>query len=239
METINYDFTKYKNYDFKENWKHNIMPHLNNDLIIKSIERGIIGYKDNKMQFGDEYLYELTSFDEYFFGAKKNKYVADYAGDSFVTYKDELEEQIIEEENLDIDELFLIKYPQYKGLDHEELELDDDYTQLYYEFRDELLDPYLDNKLKDDYETYCLYGACFWYNLTFGYTLAKLVYPNYKWEISFSSKHLTVVCHEQKLIFDILHYDEDKPDFGAIQALNDAFLDDEICFKCITCQYIL
>ena len=73
-----FNFEKYKNYDFKTNWKNKIMPHLNNDEIIKSIERGIIGYKDNKMQFGDEYLYELTSFDEYFMGAEKNKYVADY-----------------------------------------------------------------------------------------------------------------------------------------------------------------
>ena len=109
METINYNFEKYKNYDFKTNWRDKIIPHLNNDEIIKSIERGIIGYKDNKMQFGDEYLYELTSFDEYFMGAEKNKYVAEYSsGDSFIMYKDELEEQIIDEENLDIDELFLI-----------------------------------------------------------------------------------------------------------------------------------
>ena len=101
------------------------------------------------------------------------------------------------------------------------------------------MEPYLDDKLKDDYKTYCLYGGCFWYNLTFGYTLAKLVYPKYKWEIASSSKHLTVVCHKHKLIFDILHYTEDKPNFGALQALNDAFLDNEFCYKCITCQYIL
>ena len=68
METINYNFAKYKNYDFKNKWRNEIMPHLNNNDVIKSIERGIIGYIDNKMQFGDEVLYELTSFDEYFNG---------------------------------------------------------------------------------------------------------------------------------------------------------------------------
>ena len=84
-----------------------------------------------------------------------------------------------------------------------------------------------------------MYGGCFWYNLTFGYTLAKLVYSNYNWEIACSSKHLTVVCHEHKLIFDILYFDENKPGFGAIDALNDAFINDEINYKDITCQYIL
>ena len=128
--------------------------------------------------------------------------------------------------------LFLSKYPQYIGKDDIDLELDDDYTQLYFEFRDELLEPFLDDKLKYDYKTYCLYGACYWYNLTFGYTLAKLVYPEYRWEIACSSKHLTVVCHEHQIIFDNLHYDEDIPDFGVVKALNDAY-EDEICYKCI------
>ena len=80
-----------------------------------------------------------------------------------------------------------------------------DYLQLYIEFKDKLIQPYLDDELKDDYKTYCFYGGCFWYNLTFCYTLAKLVYPNYKFEIACSSKHLTVVCHEHKLVFNILY----------------------------------
>jgi hypothetical protein len=239
METLNYNFEKYKNYDFKTNWRDKIIPHLNNEIIIKSIERGILGYIHNKTPFDDDELYEVTSFEDYF-GDKRNKYVAEYSSyDSFVMHCDELEEQIIDEENLDIDGLFLYKYPQYIGKDDLDLELDDDYSELFYEFRCEILQPYLDDKLKYDYKTYCLYGACYWYNLTFGYNLAKLVYPEYRWEIASSSKHLTVVCHEHQIIFDILHYDEYTPDFGALQALDDAFLDDEICYKCITCQYIL
>ena len=239
METINYDFTKYKNFDFKNKWRDEIKPHLNNDKVIKSIERGILGYIHNKKPLDDNILFEITSFDEYFGTAQRHKYVADYlSNDSFVIYTDELKEQVIQENNLNIDELFLIKYPQYNGKDDEELEDDDDYFQLSYDFREEILEPYLDEILKDDYKTYCLYGGCFFYNLTFGYTLAKLVYPNYKWEIASSSKHLTVVCHEHKLIFDILHYDEDTPDFGALRALNDAFCDNEIDFRDIICQYI-
>ena len=241
METVKFNFENYKNFDFKKNWISLVKPHLTNERLIKSIERGIIGYIHNKMPWPDSELYEIETFEEYF-KTEKAKYVAQYSSyDSFTTCIDELEEQIIEEFNLDIDALFLIKHPQYNGLDCEELEEEvyDDYFQLYIDFREELLKPYLNDKLKDDYKTYCLYGGCFWYNLTFGYTLAKLVYPNYKWEIACSSKHLTVVCHNHKLIFDILYYDIDKYNFGAVDALNDAFLDDEMDYKDITCQYIL
>ena len=47
METLNYNFEKYKNYDFKTNWRDKIIPHLNNEIIIKSIERGILSYIHN------------------------------------------------------------------------------------------------------------------------------------------------------------------------------------------------
>ena len=236
---MEFNFENYKNFDFKKNWKSLVKSHLTNERLIRSIERGIIGYIHDKTSFDDNELYEIECFEEYI-GTKKAKYVAQYSSyDGFMTYLDELEEEVINEFNLDIDELFIIKHPQYEGVDYEELEMDDDYSQLYYEFKDELIEPYLDDKLKDDYKTYCLYGACFFYNLTFGYTLAKLVYPEYKWEIAASSKHLTVVSHENKLIFDILYYDIDKLDFGAVDALNDAFIDDKMDHKDITCQYIL
>ena len=73
----------------------------------------------------------------------------------------ELEEQIIIEFNLDVEHLFLLKHPEYYNVDIEELEIDDEYIQLYYEFKDELIQPYLDEKLKDNYKTYCLYGVLF------------------------------------------------------------------------------
>jgi len=239
MESVKFNFENYKNFDFKKNWKSLVKPNLTNERLIRSIERGIIGYIHDKTPFDDNELYEIECFEEYF-GTKKAKYVANYvSNDSFITYLDELEEEVIDDNDLDIYELFIKKYPQYEGVDDEELEMDDDYSQLYYEFKDELIEPYLDDKLKDDYKTYCLYGGCFFYNLTFGYTLAKLVYPEYKWEIAASSKHLTVVSHENKLIFDILYYDTDKLDFGAVDALNDAFIDDKMDHKDITCQYIL
>ena len=161
METKKFNFENYKNFDFKNNWKELIKPHLTNEKVIKSIERGVIGYAHNKTPWDDNELYEIGTFNEYF-GTEKAKYVANCASnDSFITYIDELEEQIIEENNLNIDELFLLKYPQYEGLDDELLEDDDDYLQLFIEFREELLEPYLDEKLKDDYKPYCLYGGCF------------------------------------------------------------------------------
>ena len=241
MKTLKFNFKNYKNFDFKNNWVNLVQPHLTNEKLIKSIERGIIGYFHNKTPFDDNELYEIETFEEYF-KTEKNKYVANYASnDSFMTYLDELEEEVIDENDIDINKLFIIKHPQYEGVDYEELEEDayDDYFQLHIDFKDELLEPYLDDKLKDDYKTYCLYGGCFFYNLTFGYTLAKLVYPEYKWEIAASSKHLTVISHENKLIFDILYYDIDKHNFGAVDALNDAFIDDKMDYKDITCQYIL
>ena len=161
MEPVKLNFKNYKNFDFKNNWKKIIMPHLTNDKLIKSIERGIIGYTHNKMSWDDNELYEIETFNEYF-KTEKAKYVANYSSnDSFIIYTDELEEQIIEEFNLNIYELFLIKYPQYEGMDEEELENNDDYSQSYYKFKDELIEPFLTEKLKDDYKTYCLYGGCF------------------------------------------------------------------------------
>ena len=92
-----FNFENYKNFDFKNNWNL-IKPHLNNEKILKSIERAIIGYTHNKTPFEDSELYELKSFYDYF--KTKHKYVANYvSNDSFITYLDELEEQIMKEYN--------------------------------------------------------------------------------------------------------------------------------------------
>ena len=108
MEPVKFKFKNYKNFDFQNNWKKLIKPHLTNDNVIKSIERGIIGYTHNKTPFNDNDLYAIESFNEYF-GGEMAKYVASYSSyDSIITCSDELEEQIIEENNLDIYELFLI-----------------------------------------------------------------------------------------------------------------------------------
>lgn len=63
-------------------------------------------------------------------------------------YNEELEEQIIEENGFDIYELSLEKYPEYKGIDIED---DENYFDLYYEYKYEILQPYLDEKLYNNY----------------------------------------------------------------------------------------
>ena len=145
MEPVKFNFEEYKNFDFKNNWIKLVKPHLTNEKLIKSIERGIIGYIHNKSPFDDNELFEIETFEEYI-GTRKAKYVAQYSTyDGYMTYLDELEEQIIDEYNIDIDELFLIGHPQYEGVDYEELEEDayDEYFQLHIDFKDELLEPYL------------------------------------------------------------------------------------------------
>ena len=93
MEPVKFNFENYKNFDFKNNWINLVKPHLTNDKLIKSIERGVIGYIHNKMPWDDEELYEIGSFNEYF-KTEKAKYVANYSSnDSFIIYTDELEEK--------------------------------------------------------------------------------------------------------------------------------------------------
>ena len=102
-----------------------------------------------------------------------------------------------------------------------------------------MFEPLVDDILSDDYKTHALYGPCFWYNLTFGLTLARKLYPEYKWECVSSSKHLTVVCFEKLMIFDILYFDQDKQDFGAEYALEDAYFDnDNDSIQQTLCQYL-
>ena len=62
----NFNFEEYTNFDFKNNFKKIIKPHLTNEKVVKSIERAIIGYTHNKTHWPDSELYELESFYDYF-----------------------------------------------------------------------------------------------------------------------------------------------------------------------------
>ena len=106
MKTEKFNLKSYTNFDFKNNWNL-IKPYLNNKKVIKSIERAIIGYTHNKTPWPDSELYEIKIFYDYF--EVKNKYVANYSSDDcFITYLEELEEEMIDEYNLDIEHLFLL-----------------------------------------------------------------------------------------------------------------------------------
>jgi hypothetical protein len=80
---------------------------------------------------------------------------------------------------------------------------------------------YLNDWRSRNYKTYCLYGSCFWWNKTFGLTLAQLVMPNENWIIIENDLHLTIANENRTCIFDILLYDEDdKLSFGGKKALD-------------------
>ena len=239
MEIQN-DFTKFTNFDFKEKWT-DVKPFLQDPDIIKAIERGIVGYLHNwkRSELKINKYRDLSHYQKCQ-KKQKHKYPAMYSsGDSFAMHCDELEEKL-EEDGLDIDALFFKKYSEYGTIiDHEQYESNELFQDRYIKFREELLDPLVDELLVNDYKTHALYGSCFWYNLTFGLTLARKLYPEYNWECVSSSKHLTVVCFEQKMILDILYYGENKQGCGAVDALNDAYVDnDGLPIMEELCQYL-
>ena len=74
---------------------------------------------------------------------------------------------------------FIKKHPEHAIIiDHEQYECNELYEDLYNQFREELFEPLVDDILSDDYKTHALYGPCFWYNLTFGLTLARKLYSS-------------------------------------------------------------
>lgn len=242
--TSKIDFTNFKDY-----WA-DVKPFLSDPDVIKASERGIVGYlhdwKRSKLKVN-----KYISLEHYLKCQKKSKYKwpANYSsGDGFAMYCDELEEQIIKKNGLDTDELFIKKYPEYKTIDHpnygividhEEYECDQEFQDRSFKFREKVLQPYLDELLENDYQTYALYGSCFWYNLTFGLTLARKLFPAYNWECISSLKHLTVVCFKQKFIFDILYFDKNKEGHGSVGALSDAYADnDGLPIMHELCQYL-
>lgn len=159
-------------------------------------------------------------------------------------YSDELEEEIIVKNGMDLMTMCIEKHPEYDGIyntgEYEEYIGDDDNNidQVFYEFRNGILEPLVDELLVNNYKTHALYGSCFWYNLTFGLTLARKLYPDYNWECISSSKHRTVVCFEQKMVFDILYFDENKPGCGAVDALSNAYVDNDNDIQETLCQYL-
>lgn len=67
-----------------------------------------------------------------------------------------------------------------------------------------------------------MFGACHWWNPTFGLTLAKIIYPNEKWIIKSSDYHTTIVNKSENLVFDILYFDENDEMKGGKKAIFDA-----------------
>ena len=75
---------------------------------------------------------------------------------------------------------------------------------------------------KTSLRAYQLFGACHWWNPTFSLALAKLIYPNEKWNILRGNCHTTIVNKDATLVFDILYFDELDVSLGGSNAIEQA-----------------
>ena len=80
MEPVKFNFNEYKKINFRDNWDL-IKPHLSNDNVIKSIERGIIGYIHNRKDVPDDILYNIESLNDYLkkYKSYTHQYKASYS----------------------------------------------------------------------------------------------------------------------------------------------------------------
>ena len=69
-----------------------------------------------------------------------------------------------------------------------------------------ILKPYMDHFERTNIAAYQCFSACFFWNTTFGITLARIVDPNERWRVLMSDWHATVVNHDRTKVFDILYY---------------------------------
>ena len=239
------------NYDFKSNWEQRIMPLLKTERIQKAIKKGIMAWlssekeriieneltQEEKRMTGKaktelykskRKYYDLH--DKRFTDLKydKNKLPYRYAKGSCrcMFYEDEekIEEKLIEWGILKADPN-KPKKSEYKDIEEYE-EANDDYQsgetgEQYYNYKEEIIEPYFRANAEKSYKSYCVYGACFWYNTTFCLELARMVIPNEVWKIKKSNIHATIINEKENCVFDILYYDEDDETFGGRHALTD------------------
>ena len=175
---------------------------------------------------------ELMVFKNY----EKNKYPLSYAvGDSICGIDEEIEERIvpylIERGILQTDKNrptdFMVRDEEGELCECYD-EVMDDYMETenykkYEEYKNKIIEPYLNAERDKDYRFYCVWGACHWWNTTFGLELARLVMPSVKWKIIQNDFHTTITSEDEKLVFDILYFDEkDTETYGGKDAINEA-----------------
>lgn len=198
------------NYDFKANWDIIIMPLLTNPKIKKSIKKGIISYID------DGNCYQNTIYDS-------NKSPAFYErGDGWSEYIDNYREKLEEK----LIETGYLKKDKNEPLTNENDELDDyietENYNIYENYKEQLMKPFIEYHEKTCIRAYQIFGACHWWNPTFGLTLAKIIYPNEKWTIKKGFYHTTIINKTETLVFDILYFDENDETRGGNFAISEA-----------------
>jgi len=191
------------NYDFKTNWNDVILPLLSHQLIKKSIKKGITNFIKDGQSFEEKY--------------DCNKCPAEYSSnDGWFTYIVEFEEKLT-------DKLIKTGFIKEQPILEEDIEAFESPEYLEYEeYKDKILEPFVKHHKKTSLRAYQIFGACHWWNPTFCLTLAKIIYPNEKWNILKGHYHTTVINNDETLIFDILYFDENDDTNGGENAIKEA-----------------
>ena len=190
------------NYDCKTNWNDVVLPLLSMPSIKKSIKKGITKFINDGQS--DE-LYD------------SKKCPASYSSnDSWYTHLEDFKEKLTNT----LTETGFLKQPP---IIDDDIEFDECLECLQYEkYKDEALEPFIKHHEKTSLRAYQLFGACHWWNPTFSLALAKLIYPNEKWNILRGNCHTTIVNKDATLVFDILYFDELDVSLGGSNAIEQA-----------------
>ena len=196
------------NYDFKANWNDIILPLLSLPKVKKSIKRGIISY------INDDNCFKDTIYNP-------NKCPASYGrGDTWAVYIDDYKEKLTEK----LLGSGYLKKDENEPLNDDEMDeyFGSEKFDLYENYKREIIEPFIKYHEKNSLRAYQMFGACHWWNPTFGLTLAKIIYPNEKWIVKRGFYHTTIVNKNESLVFDILYFDENDETKGGKIAISDA-----------------
>ena len=187
------------NFDFGNNWRKKIAPHLDHPKIKSAIRKGVNAY------------FESAGLPNKY---KPNTPPAIYSSkDGYVVWLMEKWEQMFEalkdnnmvpKEIIELDEI--IANFDSDGVDDYGYDVDDycyDAGELEEKFRQQF---FTWDEIKYDLESYYFSGACFWWAPTFELELAKLVEPNETWRVQRSDIHATVINEDKTKIFDLLYW---------------------------------
>jgi len=203
----------HNNYNFKENWYDIIVPLLNTKKVKNAIKKGILGYMNSSLDSDVKFksyqnIYDYLNNIHGTYYLNKNSSPSDYSS-CITEHQMEWEDNLLEK----LEKSGVVK-PFEFNQDNEDSEDEQEKYESYREYLDPILKPYVTNYKKTHMDSYCLWGGCHWWNITFCLTLAKIVLPNEKWEIRSSEYHTTVVNEDETKIFDILYFDKDDKTFG-------------------------
>lgn len=191
------------NYNFKENWYDIVLPLLQHPSIKKNIKKGITNFIKDCNSYYKEYDSKICP--------------AQYSSnDSWITYIEDFEEQLTTKL---IETGFLNQSPIFA----DDIDMDECPEYLEYEkYKENILEPFIKHHQKTALRAYQIFGACHWWNPTFGLALAKLIYPNEKWTVKIGYYHTTVINNSKTLVFDILYFDENDDTKGGKKAIEEA-----------------